>query len=118
MVNMYVRGKPVRIVVDDRLPVYPNPTGRYVDQMFNAKKSPNNAWWGPILEKAYCKMNIACTYVNSGSALQSFRDLTGMPTEQFRINTQQDNEFFKVVREAIDDDWMIVAGTEVAQHGL
>lgn len=53
--------------------------------MFNAKVSPQNAWWGPILEKAYCKMNIACTYLNSGNSMQSFRDLTGMPVEQFRV---------------------------------
>jgi len=83
MVEMYVRGKPMKIVVDDRLPVYPNPTKRYVPQMFMAKKSPNGAWWGPILEKAYCKMNIACTYTNSGTPLESFRELTGMPTEMF-----------------------------------
>lgn len=118
MVTMYVRGEPRKIVVDDQLPVYPNPGGRYVPQMYNAKRSPNNAWWGPILEKAYCKMNIACTYLNSGNALGSFRDLTGMPTEQFRIAKQTDAEFFKVVKEAVADKWMIVAGTQVAQHGL
>lgn len=86
--------------------------------MFNAKKSPNNAWWGPILEKAYCKMNIACTYLNSGNAMQSFRDLTGMPTEQFWVTKQSEDEFFKIAKEAVADKWMIVAGTANALNGL
>jgi len=85
MINFYVRGEQVPVVVDDRLPMYPTQRG-YVDQLYNAKQSPDKAWWGPILEKAYCKMNIACTYTNSGSAMQSFRDLTGMPVEQFWAN--------------------------------
>lgn len=118
MVNMYNQGLPMRVVVDDRFPVSPNPSGRYIDQMFNAKKSPNNAWWGPILEKAWCKMNIACTYTSSGSALESFRALNGYPTEQFRVRDQTDAEFFKIVREAMADEWMIIAGTEVPQNGL
>jgi len=85
VVNMFNRGQPIRVVVDDRLPVMPNPTGRYVPQLFNGSPSDAGAWWGTILEKAYCKMNVACTYINSGSALQSFRELTGYPTEQFFV---------------------------------
>ena len=74
MVEMFVKGEPLKIVVDDRLPVSPTPVSNnprmyYLEQLYNAKMSPDNAWWGPILEKAYCKMNIACTYVNSGNAM-------------------------------------------------
>jgi len=69
MVNLYRRGEPVKIVVDDRFPLFPNPSGKYVDQLFNAKMSPNNAWWGPILEKAYCKMNVNCGNINGGTPL-------------------------------------------------
>jgi hypothetical protein len=41
--------------------------------------SPNGAWWGVILEKAYCKMNVNCARINAGSSLEAFADLTGMP---------------------------------------
>ena len=81
MMTFYVRGEPVRVTVDDRFPVYPDPTGLWDDSLFNARMSPDNAWWGPILEKAYCKVNIACTYLHSGNSMQAFRDLTGMPVE-------------------------------------
>lgn len=87
MVNLYVRGEPVKVVVDDRLPLYPSGWG---NRLFNAQKSPNNAWWGPILEKAYCKMNVNCAGINGGTPLQSLRDLTGMPVEKFDVNRLSD----------------------------
>ena len=100
MVTMYRKGEPVKIVVDDRLPLYPNPTGRYVDQLMNAKMSPDNAWWGPLLEKAYCKMNVNCARVNAGTPLMSFRDLTGMPVERFEIKLMSDDDVHEVVVES------------------
>jgi len=91
VVKMFRRGKEFKILLDDRLPLYPNPSGRYIDQLFNAKMSPNNAWWGVLLEKAYCKMNVNCANINGGTPIQSFRDLTGMPVEQFNVDELTDD---------------------------
>jgi len=43
--------------------------------------SPNGAWWGVILEKAYAKFNVNHSNINGGTPMESFRDLTGMPVE-------------------------------------
>lgn len=42
-------------------------------------------------------MNIACAYTNGGTPLESFRTLTGMPTEMFEAQKQTDDEIFKIV---------------------
>lgn len=86
MVTLYRKGEPYKILIDDRLPLYPNPNGKYVDQLINSKMSPNGAWWGPLLEKAYCKMNVNCANINAGTPLASLRDLTGMPTRKHDVD--------------------------------
>ena len=97
--EMYNKGQREDVVVDDRLPVYPNPTGEEVDKMFNAQMSSDNAWWGPILEKVWCKMNIACAYTfsypSSEKLMESLRALTGYPSEMFYLSKQNDEEFME-----------------------
>lgn len=118
MITFYERGEPKRVVVDDRLPLYPNPNGRYVDQMFNAKMSPNGAWWGPILEKAYCKMYVNCANTNSGTPLQSLRDLTGYPVLKYELSDQNDDDVFNSIKNAVGRKWPIVTSCTVSNYGL
>jgi hypothetical protein len=40
--------------------------------LFNSKMSPNHAWWGVIMEKAWAKMNVNHANINGGFALESF----------------------------------------------
>lgn len=75
--NFFQRGEPVSVVVDDSLPL--SKMGRPI----NAGESINGAWWMPILEKAYAKYNVFYANINGGTPLQSFRDLTGMPTKRY-----------------------------------
>jgi len=118
MVNFYRKGYPVKVIVDDRLPLYPNPAGKYVDQLFNSKMSPNNAWWSVILEKAYCKMNVNCANINSGTALLSFYDLTGMPTMKHELEGMLNDDFYKIVSEATSKTWPMVASCVNGEYGL
>ena len=78
---MYFMGEPITITIDDRLPILDNGTP------VNARPSPQGAWWLVILEKAYAKYNVFYANINGGTPLQSFRDLTGMPTERFKSST-------------------------------
>ena len=45
----------------------------------NSDVSPNGAWWLPILEKAYAKLNVNYGNLNGGSPMQSLRELSGQP---------------------------------------
>jgi hypothetical protein len=62
--TFYKMGKPVKEVVDDRLP---GKIGRNRFIPANAKKSPYGAWWLPILEKAYAKMYVNYGNLNGGN---------------------------------------------------
>ena len=61
--NFFKKTKPVKEVVDDRLPV--RSWGRSFIPT-NASKSPNGAWWLPILEKAYAKLHVNYANLNGG----------------------------------------------------
>jgi hypothetical protein len=61
--TFYKKGKPVKEVVDDRLPVRTWGTGFLP---VNSKKSPYGAWWLPILEKAYAKLHSNYANLQSG----------------------------------------------------
>ena len=80
--TFYIRGQPVKIVVDDRIALSPNPGNYYEDSPINSRVSPNGAWWLIILEKAYAKLNVNYANLNGGLPLQALRDLTGMPVSR------------------------------------
>ena len=54
----------MNIVVDDSLPM--NTDGV---TPINAGVSTNDAWWMPILEKAYAKYNVFYANINGGTPL-------------------------------------------------
>lgn len=77
-VKLFARSdKQVKITVDDMLPVKEdyktttyNAQGTAVKQGYepaDTKESPNGAWWMPILEKAYAKMNVNYGNLNGGN---------------------------------------------------
>jgi len=43
-------------------------------------KSELGAWWMPLLEKAYAKLDQNYERIISGNGLEALRTLTGMPT--------------------------------------
>lgn len=67
----------VGINIDDRLPAYqygasykPNFTGR----------SASEAWWTPLLEKAFAKFNQNFQRIESGAGFEALKAMSGMPT--------------------------------------
>lgn len=50
----------------------------------NLKYSANGAWWMPILEKAYAKLNQSYTNLAGGPGELALHDLTGMPIKSYR----------------------------------
>jgi len=94
MANFFDRGEPISIVVDDQLAM--NAMGAPI----NSRQSVHGAWWLPILEKAYAKFNVFYANINGGTPLQSFRDLTGMPTQRYYSGNQSDEELFSIIHNA------------------
>lgn len=84
----------------------------------NSSTSPNGAWWLVILEKAYAKMNVNYDNLNGGTPTQSFRDLTGMPVQQYMIADQSDNEFYDTIDDANKRKWPVVAACVKKIYGL
>jgi len=79
-VYLHLRGEKISVNIDDRIPVLnlgDNYTTPYPP--VNSKPSAHGAWWLVMLEKAFAKVNINYTGLNSGTPGEALRALTGMP---------------------------------------
>jgi len=70
--EMFSQGLPIKVVIDDRLPV------RWSRPKF-AKQSANGAWWLPLLEKAAAKYWGTYEKMNGGNEGEAWFQLTGYP---------------------------------------
>lgn len=70
-IKFFVKGRQIPMVIDDKLPV--DSKGR----LMNTKMSSNSAWWMPILEKGFAKLNNDYARMNGGFGAESLRALTG-----------------------------------------
>ena len=85
--KVYVKGRPEDVTVDDLLPTYNN-------KVAFAKPTDDGAWWLPLLEKAYAKVNINYEMTSSGKASEAFSFLTGAPAKDFLTNTAEVDEIW------------------------
>ena len=75
--KFYIQGKWVYTNIDDRLPVMSWATG--FRPMF-AGASRNGAWWLPLLEKAFSKLNQNYDRIIGGNGAEGLKHMSGMPT--------------------------------------
>lgn len=86
MTQLYVRGEPVHVIVDDRFPVYDISYAEGYTENYpwlNDSQSKANAYWLLALEKAMAKLNNNYTGINSGQISEAMRILTGQPTQVY-----------------------------------
>ena len=83
-IHFFFSGRPTTIVIDDRLPARGRTSYSYP---WALSRSANNAWWGPILEKAYAKFNVNYSNINGGWMLEAFRDMAHMPGFSYWIRS-------------------------------
>lgn len=79
--KFWLYGKQINVTIDDRIP------GRAYGSRFYpsyTRKSPNGAWWGPILEKASAKFFANYSNMSGGWMSESIQALTGVPTRTIR----------------------------------
>ena len=82
-----INGKWELITLNDYFPVFK-------DNMATLFSKPNHdKIWVLLLEKAYAKIYKSYSNIESGTTLESFRDLTGAPTQSFFLNdSKQDKQ--------------------------
>ena len=78
-VRFFVRGEPVNVIVDDRIPAH-----NYAPYGFlNNRPSRADAYWLVILEKAMAKLNVNYTGLEGGAIPDAFRYMTGLPAIKY-----------------------------------
>lgn len=75
--NFWVKNKWHGVNVDDRLPVMKWGSGY---KPVATRMSINGAWWMPLMEKAYAKLDQNYERIIAGMGYEGLRTLTGMPT--------------------------------------
>ena len=73
-------GQWVDVVIDDKLPV-----NEYNQLIYCHNRKEPNEFFGPLLEKAYAKLNGCYEFLNAGFPTESLTDLTGAVCETFDI---------------------------------
>lgn len=93
----WVKNKWVPINIDDRLPAgYKYSNSKDYFAPFGARRSTYKAWWMPLLEKAYSKLNGNFDRIEWGSGYESLRQLSARPVFFFlhkKINGFENKEF-------------------------
>ena len=110
--SFYVKGEPVKLVIDDLLPV--GPTGTPV----NAKAGSDGAQWLALLEKAFAKLYINYSNLVGGLPAEALRTMTGMPVAMYNTANQTDTKLFKSIQEAEQKGYVMLATCENSVHNL
>lgn len=78
----WVNGDWVGVNIDDRLPSV-HQYGK-VYRPWATHPSALGAWWMPLLEKAYAKLNMNYDRISAGNGIEGLRALTGKPVSKWR----------------------------------
>ena len=107
-VRLFVRGKPVNVIVDDLIPVkgYTCKHGYSVNYppLMN-KPSKQGAWWLVILEKAVAKLNVNYIGLNGGRTAEAMRMMTGQPTVQYTSDSLSPDDLWEIVQDGLKNDY-------------
>ena len=92
--QLYDKGVRKTFNMDDRLGFTKS------DKLYNAKQSKGGAWWMPLIEKAMAKFNVNYLHLHGGTNGYGFRQLTGMPTDEFSTRRFSDADLISKI-----DEW-------------
>ena len=81
-------------MIDDKIPL--NSYG----QPYSTKPSKFGAWWMPILEKAYAKLNVNYAQLTGGNGDEAFRALTGMPIIRYDTKDKSSEEIWNIASDS------------------
>lgn len=109
--NLYVKGKPTVVTVDDKLP-FTSSTPLF------AKPSPDRGWWLPILEKAYAKINVNYETIGFGWMSEAARILTGAPSYRFASSKYSPASLFSYLQQVDSKQYVLTAASLDSYNGL
>lgn len=131
-VQIYVNGKPIRIIVDDFFPCLPiksnndydnniNSEGENYDLAFSIVDEKSKNIWPLILEKAWSKVNGSYANIIKGNIMQAFYFISPSPVLTFHNSLFFPDKldlFHQILNEADDKNHIICAdiSEEVSAH--
>ena len=107
-VTVYVRGKPIQVVVDDQLPFY------YGSNLIFDHVQAGEGIWAAILEKAWAKVNGNYDVTSGGWMNEAVGFLTGVPslgwsnTDANTVNSTGVNAW-NIIKPATDANYIMTA---------
>lgn len=78
------------ITIDDRMPY-----GK--TRFLYAKAGPDNAYWVPLMEKLYAKINVNYESIGYGWMSEAMQILTGAPSRLFDSRKLSDEQVWQLV---------------------
>lgn len=106
-IDFFNAGTKYAVTVDDTIPVQKSWGGK--NRTINLAKSPNGAWWGPIMEKAAAKFYGRYENMNGGLPAESLYALTGMPTLSITNKDTKSTKLWTILSEADQMKYVMTA---------
>jgi hypothetical protein len=107
--NIYIKGKPVKIVIDDYIP-FERTSATESEPLF-AKPGLDGALWGPLLEKVWAKINGNYEMTAAGWQHEALRIFSGAPSYDYLTASYTCDEMWDIIRSADLNHFIIGAGT-------
>lgn len=92
--NVYVRGIPTLLVIDDYLPLY------YSNYLAFAQASADSSIWSPIFEKAWAKINGNYEITSGGFPNEAWNFLAGVPSFTYKFTALDADSLWAIVSPA------------------
>jgi hypothetical protein len=104
--NMYMYGEPLKVVIDDKLTM----SGTSTSSTILTRKSPNGAYWGPLMEKAGGKYYGVYENMNGGWMDESIYALAGVPSFNMRHTSFTADQAWAMYTEFDQKKYIMTAG--------
>lgn len=109
---MFMKGQKYTFNIDDKIPVDDEGSALL------ASKSVNGAWWLPMLEKAFSKLNVNYMHIDGGFQSQALRALTGMPVKRHEMTDEKPHKVWKNILQSDKKNHIMTASCMKTIHGL
>lgn len=110
--QLFVKGKPEIITIDDYLPFYGS-------SLMFSKRANDGDFWVPLLEKAFAKLNGNYEMIGGGWQSESFRILNGAPSRFYMLATTDTATSWSVITNALSRGYLVGVDTPgTTQFGL
>jgi hypothetical protein len=115
-VNLFIRGKPWTVLVDDIfLFIREQTVGGLKSELKHAKVGDDASLWAAILEKAWAKVKGSYQSADFGLTKNGIRALTGAPTTTLplfnKLSTADKLTLFENVKEVLEQGYLVVTQT-------